>query len=183
MEKKVSNKKTQVLLLLLVIVIWGAVAIRFYLFNRSVFNNDSPTSNNASRNDKRMKKSTRRDSFALYLDYHDPFLSEVNPISKNFNDKRPNKKSVSIDKANSSLSKTIPQVDLTPTSNECESISLLGIMVSSRDGSYIAKVRIKDKSYSMRKGDIVNGVNVLDLNRTEVKLLINKTTECTLNKN
>jgi hypothetical protein len=183
MEKKVSNKKTQVLLLLLVIVIWGAVAIRFYLINKSSINSDSPTSTDALKNDKRMKKSTRRDSFALYLDYQDPFLSEVNPISNNFNNKRPNKKSVRIDKASSILSTAIPQVDLTPTSNACESISLLGIMVSSGDGSYIAKVRIKDKSYSMRKGDIVNGVNVVDLNKTQIKLIINKITECTLTKN
>ena len=133
--------------------------------------------------DKRIKKSTRRDSFALYLDYQDPFLSEVNPISSNFNYKRPSKKSVRIDKASSILSTTIPQVDLTPISNECESISLLGIMVSSGDGSYIAKVRIKDKSYSMRKGDIVNGVNVVDLNKIQIKLMINKITECILTKN
>ena len=135
-----KNKKNIYILLPLVLFVWGAVLYQVFSFTKS---DEIPAVNNSEFTIKPLKIN-KRESFAINVNYRDPFLGKMYAPQSASNTKVKSSKTVKESKPKETL--------VWPT------ILYKGIISDSKEKNKIFMIVIDNKNYYMKIGDTENEI-------------------------
>ncbi|MNK95318.1 hypothetical protein D3C87_1155500 [compost metagenome] len=135
-----KNKKNIYILLPLVLLVWGAVLYQVFSFTKS---DEEPAVNNSEFTIKPLKIN-KRESFAINVNYRDPFLGKMYAPQTASNTKAKSSKTVKEPKPKETL--------VWPT------ILYKGMISDSKEKNKIFMIIIDNKNYYMKIGDTENEI-------------------------
>lgn len=145
-----KNKKLIYLLVPLTFGVWGYIGYFIY----STINKDEYIPEiNVSKQKKHTNKPIEKD-YSLFLNYRDPFLGKIS--SQQNTNKVPK------------ASKPKTEVNNTILNN----IKYLGLIKNKEQGNIIASININHNDYLLKKGDKINGVEILKINSDSLQIKI-----------
>lgn len=149
-----DNKKTQILLLVLVCLIWGTVGYKFMNFetepNFTIPQKASIISD---------KSSVENLSFSLDLNYADPFLKRASPtfkVNKSISQKKSKRRKVTP----KSSGKKMPKITYSGYSTDSKNITR-------------ARLKLGNKTYTIRKNETKEGVILSEIHKDSVVVFFN----------
>jgi hypothetical protein len=135
-----KNKKNIYILLPLVLFVWGAVLYQVFSFTKS---DETPAVNNSEFTIKPLKLN-KRESFAININYRDPFLGKMYTPQTALSNKAKSTKIVKESKPKETL--------VLPT------ILYKGMISDSKEKNKIFMIIIDNKNYYMKIGDTENEI-------------------------
>ncbi len=144
-----AKKKKTIYLLVLVILIYGTIAVRFLLWD------DSPEVvgmlSSAQNTSFQASPVQNIKSFAIANDYRDPFLGTI-----------------SIKNRSATKSTTTPRRSQSETKIKWPSVLYKGLVSDSKNGTKVFAVSINNEEYIIRKGQQVREITLIKGNKEQI---------------
>lgn len=159
-----KNKKSTYILLVVLIIVWGAILTQLF---DGFFTEPTFSINNQIIESKVTKPVNNLDSLKLYLNYNDPFgLTKTNRSNRDSR-KRPEEKFQS--KFNKSTTAKAPEI-------KWPSLFYSGFIESSNKET-IGLLKINEKSILVRKDDIIDSLEIIQLTKDSIIVKYMNTTK------
>lgn len=159
-----SKKAKLYLLIIINFIAWGYVGYRIY---GALQGDDDVAFEESNLSIKKISEDKKEDSVVLMLNYTDPFLKGGNYSKEN----RVKATSHTIS-SNNQTSKTVqvnqPKKIEAPVANL--DIKYVGLIKNSDKGTQTAMISINGKSYFVKVKDIIEGITILEISNTQLKL-------------
>lgn len=155
-----KSKKALYVLLPLTLVIWGLIAYKIYTGLKG--DDEEIAENNVVVPAVLLNKGI--DTFSLFNNYRDPFLSDIKRTVIHVNSGNNSKPVNPVKNTNTAKSGNLA------VTNDWPAVQYAGILKNQSNSTALILLSVNGKTYTLKQGDVAEGMKVLSFSNSEVTL-------------